>query len=70
MITPGWKTISTIVAACLLIAAVIWGGIWLNKPKETMIMNTTDDWTGTETARSRVDISPPATMATATFALG
>jgi hypothetical protein len=70
METARWKKISMITGVCLLIAAVIWGGMLLNAPKETMIMNTTDDWTGAETATPPVDVTPPDKMETATFALG
>lgn len=70
METAGWRKISVIVGVFLLMAAVIWGGMLLNVPKETMIMNSVDDWTGTETATAPTDVTPSATIATATFALG
>ncbi len=71
MVTPGWKKISIIVAACLLIIAGIWTGVILNLPKETMIMSSVDDWTGTEaTTPPAVDVTPPDKIETATFALG
>jgi len=70
MLTPSWKTVSIIVAACLLIIAGIWTGVILNLQKETMIMNSTDDWIGTEATTQQLNITPPAKIETATFALG
>lgn len=70
MIAPGWKKITIIVAACLLIVAGIWTGVTLNLPKEIMIMSSEDDWTGTEATTSPADVTPPDRMETATFALG
>ena len=70
MVAPGWKKISIIAAACLLIIAGIWTGVTLNLPEETVIMSSADNWTGTEATTPPLSETSPDRIETATFALG